>query len=66
MKIGEQLRLARTLKRLTQSEVARKAKTSQTTISYMERGLDAPAPLVRRVARVLGVPLQGDEQGRES
>jgi transcriptional regulator with XRE-family HTH domain len=57
VKLGERLRAARQLRRLTQAEVARRARTSQTTVSFVERGAEVQPNVVRRIARVLDLPV---------
>lgn len=60
--IGDQIRKHREAKRLTQSQLARKAKIPQSHVSRLERGRHAPSHLtIERVAAALAVePAQLD------
>ncbi|MGD0794698.1 MAG: helix-turn-helix transcriptional regulator [Dehalococcoidales bacterium] len=48
--IGEELRIRRLLKKLTQTEVSKSAGITQIAISNIERGLHNPTP--RTIARI--------------
>lgn len=55
--MGNRIREFRVAKDWTQDRLARKARIDDSTVSYIERGLRRPSPLVRaRLARALAVP----------
>lgn len=61
--IGEELRLRRLLKKLTQAEVAEVAGITQIRISNIERGIHKPTPrTVARIRRALDkLPAKGGD-----
>lgn len=58
--IGQQVRHARRLRGLTQIELARRLRTSQSAISRIENGDDLNLRTLRKVARALGCVVQLD------
>lgn len=58
--IGRQVRSARRLRGLTQIELARRLRTSQSAVSRIENGDDLTIRTLRKVARALGCVVQLD------
>ncbi|NMD43690.1 MAG: helix-turn-helix transcriptional regulator [Firmicutes bacterium] len=55
--LGLRIRALRRLKRVTQQELAARLGISATLLSYIERGLKKPAPMMlEKIARELDVP----------
>ena len=55
MVLAPQLRRIRDQRSLTQQELADKAGVDRATVSRAERGLNVRAPILRKLARALGV-----------
>ena len=63
--IGDEIRLARLLQYLSQSEVARQLRTTQPMISAFENGVVLPGKKMRkRLEEVLGIPPQHTKRVR--
>ena len=55
MVVAPQLRRIRNQRSLTQQELADKAHVDRATVSRAERGFGVRAPILRKLARALGV-----------
>ena len=64
MKFGEEVRLKRRIREMTQQELARRARTTQGTVSSLERGAVVSQALAQRIARVLNISIKTNDARR--